>query len=345
MRSLTTLAILLGSVVCASATTSFSGASNFYAYALPESERTSLLSNMQSAGMKVLRTFVQGVDASQKNSSNIYVPDVEPITIGIYNDTILDAIDQLMVEANSYGIKLLISMYDKNTLAAGGVYNTKYTEEGFYTSSDALVDYNKRITHILNIHNNSLLGDQPWSELSDYIIGYDVMNEPMINQNAPFFEDNLSWVCNVAKQIRGNVGDPNQLIFSGGNSAGVSVQSAFFASSCAIDVVAIHDYTDGYDSYLPAAIKAAQAAGKKLIIEEWGSSAGSTRAANLASNVQKINSYGVPWVYWELITNADPGQDQDYEIDVGGTDWSTFEPLSKTTSSVTSAFDFSASLP
>ncbi|KZP08273.1 glycoside hydrolase family 5 protein [Athelia psychrophila] len=297
MRSLTSLAILLGSVVCASATTSFSGASNFYAYALPESERTSLLSNMQSAGMKVLRTFVQGVGASQKSSSNIYVPDVEPITIGIYNDTILDAIDQLMVEANSYGIKLLISMYDKNTLAAGGVYNTKYTEEGFYTSSDALVDYNERITHILNIHKNSLLGDQPWSELSDYIIGYDVMNE------------------------------------------------AFFASSCAIDVVAIHDYTDGYDSYLPAAIKAAQAAGKKLIIEEWGSSAGSTRAANLASNVQKINSYGVPWVYWELITNADPGQDQDYEIDVGGTDWSTFEPLSKTTSSVTSAFDFSASLP
>lgn len=118
------------------------------------------------------------------------------------------------MEANSYGIKLLISLYDKNTLAAGGVCkfliclyspglsrtepvaldNAKYTEEGFYTSSAALNDYNQvrhelqriqqcclhglqRITHILNIHKNSLLGNQPWSDLSEYIIGYDVMNE------------------------------------------------------------------------------------------------------------------------------------------------------------------------
>ncbi|KAF7978981.1 hypothetical protein HWV62_44237 [Athelia sp. TMB] len=253
--------------------------------------------------MKVLRTFVQGVGTNQKNSDNIYVPDVEPNAIGTYDDTILNAIDQLMVEANSYGIKLLIAMYDKNTLAAGGVYNA-----------------------------------------NEYIIGYDVMNEPMINQGAGFFEDNLGWVCNVAKQIRGNVGDPNQLIFTGGNSASVSVQSAFFASSCPIDVVAIHDYTDGYDSYLPSAVSAAKAAGKKLIVEEWGSLVGSGRTANLDSNVQKINSYGVPWVYWELITNTDPGQGQDYEINVGGTDWSTIEGLAKSTASVTGAFDFSASL-
>lgn len=69
-----------------------------------------------------------------------------------------------------------------------------------------------------------------------------------------------------------------------------------------------------YDSFMPGAISDAQAAGKKLIIEEWGSLVGSGRTANLESNIQKINSYQVPWLYWELITNPDPGEGQDYEV-------------------------------
>ena len=86
----------------------------------------------------------------------------------------------------------------------------------------------------------------------------------------------------------------NQLIFTGGGSAAASVQGYFFSSNCpAIDVVAIHDYNDDYDSFMPSAISQAQAAGKKLVIEEWGSLYGSGRDANLASNIQKINSYGV----------------------------------------------------
>jgi mannan endo-1,4-beta-mannosidase len=36
---------------------------------------------------------------------------------------------------------------------------------------------------------------------------------------------------------------------------------------------------------MPSAISQAQAAGKKLIIEEWGSLGGSGRTANLNSNV------------------------------------------------------------
>lgn len=43
----------------------------------------------------------------------------------------------------------------------------------------------------------------------------------------------------------------------------------------------------------PSAISAAKSAGKKLIVEEWGSLVGSGRDANLASNIQKMNKYGV----------------------------------------------------
>ncbi|KAJ4470209.1 glycoside hydrolase family 5 protein [Lentinula aciculospora] len=326
-----------------SAANSFSGANNYYAYALPEIDRITLLDGMQTAGMKVLRTWVSGQSAGQKGSDSIAVSDLEANGIGNYNDTILDLIDQLMVDAHARGIKLLIGVfkhipgYQNSWLKSGDIYGSTYGIEGFYTSTDAINAFNQRITHILNIHKNSLLGNQPWSELGGYIFGYEAQNE----------FDHLPWVCDCALQIRNNVGDNNQVIFTGGGSAASSVQSTFFSNSCAIDVVAVHDYNDDYDNFMSSAVSQAQAAGKKLLVEEWGSLApsGSARTANLESNVQKINNYKVPWFYWELITNADPGEGQDYEIEVNGADWNAISDLSETTAAITNAaFDFSASL-
>ncbi|KAJ6568629.1 glycoside hydrolase [Mycena capillaripes] len=300
---------------------------------------------MQAAGMKVLRTWVTGIGAGQKASNNIAVRDLEANGIGQYDDTVLNLIDQLMVDAHARGIKLLIGMHDKNALQAGDIYGSTFGVDGFYTNPTAINAFNQRITHILNIHKNSLLGNQPWSELGAYVFGWEPQNEPMIFDQS-FYLAHLSWICNSAQQIRSNTGDRNQLIFTGGGSGSASVQPTFFGSSCtAIDVVAIHEYTDGYDGYMPSAISQAQAAGKKLIIEEWGSLVGSGRTANLNSNVQKINSRKVPWLYWELISNADPHQGEDYEIQVNGADWSTISSASLSTAALTGApFDFSASL-
>ncbi|KAJ7874393.1 glycoside hydrolase family 5 protein [Mycena leptocephala] len=327
------------------AANSFAGANNYYIYALPTADRIAILNGMQAAGMKVLRTWVTGVGAGQKASNNIAVRDLEANGIGNYDDTVLNLIDQLMVDAHARGIKLLIGMHDKNALQAGDIYGSTYGIDGFYTNAVAINAFNQRITHILNIHKNSLLGNQPWSELGAYIFGWEPQNEPMIFDQS-FYLAHLSWICDAAQQIRNNTGDRNQLIFTGGGSAAASVQPTFFGSSCtAIDVVAIHDYTDGYDSYLPSAISQAQAVGKKLIIQEWGSLVGSGRTANLNSNVQKINSRKVPWLYWELISNADPHQGEDYEIQVNGADWGTISSASQSTAALTSApFDFSASL-
>ncbi|KAJ7617906.1 glycoside hydrolase family 5 protein [Roridomyces roridus] len=341
MKFLLLLAALIQSTWAAN---SFAGSNNYYAWALPDADRAALLDGMQAAGMKVLRTWVTGLGAGQKGSDSVAVPDLEANGIGNYDDTVLNRIDQLMVDAHARGIKLLIGMHDVNALEGGDIYGSTYGTEGFYTNSAAINNFNQRITHILNGHKNALLGNQPWSDLSAYIFGLEPQNEPMIFDQS-FYTSHLSWICNAALQIRNNVGDKNQLIFTGGGSAAASVQSAFFSSSCAIDVVAIHDYTDGYDSYMPSAISQAKAAGKKLLVEEWGSLVGSGRTANLDSNVQKINNYQVPWLYWQLITNADPHQGEDYEIDVGGTDWSTIEGLAQSTGQLTSApFDFSASL-
>jgi len=45
----------------------------------------------------VLRVFVNGVTAGQKSSSNIAIPDLEAKGFAQWDDTILNAIDQLMV--------------------------------------------------------------------------------------------------------------------------------------------------------------------------------------------------------------------------------------------------------
>jgi hypothetical protein len=61
-----------------------------------------------------------------------------------------------------------------------------------------------------------------------------------------------------------------------------------------------------WDDFLGTAVTNAQNAGKKLIVEEWGSEFSSndgSRVANLQNNVQKMNEHGVSWIYWELITN------------------------------------------
>ena len=115
----------------------------------------------------------------------------------------------------------------------------------------------------------------------------------------------------------------------------------------------------------PAAVTAAQDAGKKVIIEEWGSLYGSGRDANITNTVQKINNYGVrlslspfsplsrsltrtfqvPWFYCELITNVDDHQGtQDYEIEVNGADWSNLVSGVQSTSATKAAFDFSGAL-
>ncbi|KAJ7903193.1 glycoside hydrolase superfamily [Mycena leptocephala] len=304
------LAALIPSTLAAN---SFSGANNYFIYALPTADRIAILDGMQAVGMKVLRTWVNGFTTGQKAGKNIAVQDLEADGIGKYDDTVLDLIDQLMVEAHARGIKLLIGMHSHNALQTGDIYKSIFGVEGFYTNPSA----------------------------------------PMLFSQS-FYLEHLSWICNAAEQIRNNTGDRNQLIFTGGGAAAASIQPTFFGSSCkAIDVVAVHDYTEcvvitllpEYDSYLPSAISQAQGAGKKLIVEEWGSLVGSGRTANLNSNVQKINSHKVPWLYWELISNPDPHHDEDYEIEVNGPDWSTISSAAKATAAITDApFDFSASL-
>ncbi|KAJ7160592.1 glycoside hydrolase family 5 protein [Mycena crocata] len=337
--------LLLGTTFSTSlAANSWAGANNYYAYSLPDADRHALLDGMKAAGMKVLRTWVSGHAAGQKGSNNKQVPDLEEGGIGKYDETVLNQIDQLMVDAHDRGIKLLISMYDQNALTLKDIYWKTFGKNEFYTDSAAVTAFYNRIKFILSTHKNKLLNNQPWSALSTHIFGLEAQNEPMIFDK-DLYKNNLHWICNASAIIRDNVPDKKQLIFNGGGKGNESVQALFFDPSCSgVDVIAVHDYSLDYSDFMPQAIKDAQAANKMIIVEEWGSLVGSDRAGNLAANIKAINGLGVPWLYWQLITNPDPHQGDDYEIQVKGTDWDTISDAAVAAAGVDGPFDFSAAL-
>ena len=49
-------------------------------------------------------------------------PGLEDTGIGKYDPTVLNKMDEFMVEAHKYGIKLMISMHSFNSLSAGDAY-------------------------------------------------------------------------------------------------------------------------------------------------------------------------------------------------------------------------------
>ncbi|CCM01292.1 uncharacterized protein FIBRA_03341 [Fibroporia radiculosa] len=365
LRTLTTFSLLLVGfrAAGAQAANSFAGSNLYYAAGLYDDDRTTLLEGLQSAGMKVLRVWLDGQSETQKGTNISPFPDLEPTQIcdgvaSCYNDTVLERLDDFMVAANSYGIKLLIDMHSYNALAAGDVYGAAYGIEDFYTDSDAQSAFDQRLIHVVN-HVHTTLG-QPWKELNDYIFGFEAENEAMIGDGQTFIEDHQQWQCDRATTIKGQLGgNSGILVMTGGESWMAESVQPDFLSCDALDVISIHAYGTGdYDtSSIESYVSQAQSAGKMLIMEEWGACyfntsnndcptgaplASDTRNANIKQWAGTITAAGLPWLYWEVIPNADPHWGSDYEIGlVDDPSWSTLQDVAQAALGATAAFDFS----
>lgn len=165
-----------------------------------------------------------------------------------------------------------------------------------------------------------------------------------------------------------------------------SIFPAYFSCD-ALDMIAIHAYGIGdldTQKLAPYVTQAVQA-GKKLIMEEWGmcywtsenndcpvtSSPldSSTRDSNIKTYGNNIAQAGVPWMYWQMIPNADPHYSYDYEVSVkflrnqdtdqssmltdvcdekvgiNDVNWDALKAAAQSALSVPSQFDFSKYLP
>lgn len=67
-------------------------------------DRLDVLDAVQAAGLKVIRIFISYTDADNKRSGSVLMPDIEPEEVGKFDDTQLEAIDQLMVDAHARGM-------------------------------------------------------------------------------------------------------------------------------------------------------------------------------------------------------------------------------------------------
>ncbi|KAH9846610.1 glycoside hydrolase [Lenzites betulinus] len=367
MRALALLSVFLSCALhLTAAANTFAGSNLYYAAGLRADTRTTLLSRLQSAGMKVLRVWLDGQSFTQKGTDIDPFPDLEPNTIcngdaSCYNDTVLDRLDDFMIDAQAHGIKLIITMHSFNALQAGDVYGAEFGTGFFYEQEAPQEAFDARLVHVLN-HVHTTLG-KPWKELNEYIFGFEAENEAMIGKGQDYIQQHQQWQCDRAKTIRGQLGDNSGiLVMTGGESfLTESVQSDWLTCD-ALDVISIHAYGVGdlTTSALTPFVQQAQNAGKKLIVEEWGACFFDTenndcpngdalstdaRNSNIESFANAITAAGLAWLYWEVIPNADPHNGFDYEIGIGDLSWSTLQSVAQAALEAPGAFDFSEFLP
>ena len=123
-------------------------------------------------------------------------PSLEPSAIGTYDDTMLNLLDDVMVTAASYGIKLLISCHSFNAPSAGDVYGATYGTEGFYTSSTANGQFENRLWHIL--YHAKPSNGKAWKDCSEYIFAFEAQREAMsVDSTGSFAAANASWQCTM----------------------------------------------------------------------------------------------------------------------------------------------------
>lgn len=142
-----------------------------------------VLDQLKLAGFSTVRIFLTYVYANNKGSPSIAMNDVEPTTPGVYDDTILNAVDQLMVECKARGLKLVIALHDRYALGfwSTDAYALTYgiVPKGssgaqrisdattFYKSNTVMAMFDKRIRHIMQ-HKNQKTG-LTWAQSDDYI--------------------------------------------------------------------------------------------------------------------------------------------------------------------------------
>ncbi len=280
------------------------------------------------------------------------------------------------MKAHQYGIKLLISIHSYNTLAANNDFYGKWYGIGdFYTDANAISYFKQRIAHVMS-HVNPNTG-LTWAQSSDYIFAFEAQNEAMHDQviilpitcwfmymvKTNSHQANPSalqtWQCTMAEAIKSNLnGNTGILVTTGGGAwLANSLLPGYFTCD-ALDILAIHAYatSDFQTSSLQPWVSKAQSAGKKLIMEEWGScyttasnnncNGGSplnsgTRGNNIKQWASEITAAGIPWFYWQILPNADPHQDWDYEVGINDTNWDSLQSAGLAAGQATAAFDFS----
>ncbi|KAI3575562.1 glycoside hydrolase superfamily [Fusarium oxysporum f. sp. albedinis] len=301
---------------------SFAGVNSFFLHAFKQQDRLDVLDAIQDANLKVLRIFISPTGQNFKNTGSIAMPDIEPQTVGVWDDTQLRAIDQLMVEAQARGIKLTIAIHDRYQLGCWGsdAYVSKYklpavdcntqpasanNVEFWYSDKNCISDFQNRIRHVLEHKNTLISGSPAWKDLNSHIFAFNIQNEGQghLNNNIP---PHPSWWCDRAGFMRGIMGSSKVLISTGGGNEFPNSDVAENWACKALDLVTIHSYmgVNEFKNKGPVALQHAKSANKLMLFEEFGAT---------GSNV--FNGLGVPWMPWQISKPGNKANDYEFWTD------------------------------
>jgi mannan endo-1,4-beta-mannosidase len=260
--------------------------------------------------------IVTNVDAGCLKGSTIAnsVPPFES-TVGVYNTAVLAALDDTLKLLYDNGMKAIISPHNANTLtgdAGCDAYCQKYNgASSFYSSSEAKTDYDNRLNEMLNYQSPNF--GQAWKDLDQVIMAFDLQNEPLIKQLDKLNgNDPDDWLCGRAGVLRSILGSSNIKVATGGIGGSHYCCDHEFntlekAMQCsAIDIISMHGYmskASDWAYYITGdkeVLSGARAAGKNIMMEEWGVSV--DYQDSFDTQVQVFNDAGVPWV-------SKPGRD------------------------------------
>ncbi|KAI8612029.1 glycoside hydrolase superfamily [Chytriomyces sp. MP71] len=297
-------------------TPSFAGANSYILHSFHPSTRDQTIKDLAMAGVKVVRIFLKRTWAGEKyGSDNLSMDDIENDHVGVYNDTMLNAIDELMFVASQHGIKLLLCMHDRYNLDAtfdlDGYFND-FVEGGtlelFYSNPAAQSAFDKRLEHIVN-HVNPLMGGRKWRDIPEGIYAFEIENEAQGEGKTSLnVYSNPQWWCQRATALRQGALKTSFIPISsgGGKDFSTSMRDEMFACD-ALDIITLHSYTGSLDevsSSLSSAFQKAQEHKKMILYEEFGSA--SDKGGWLSQVGGVANSLHVPFMVWEVLQTASP---------------------------------------
>ncbi|CAN9123364.1 unnamed protein product [Alternaria alternata] len=200
-------------------------------------------------------------------------------------------------------------------LWACDAYCQKYTDAStFYSSTEAKADYDKRLEKILNYQSPNF--GEAWKSLNQVIMAFDLQNEPLIKQLDKLNNnDPDDWLCGRAGVMRNALGSSDIKIATGGIGGSHYCCDHEFntlekAMQCdAIDIISMHGYmskASDWAYYITGdkeVLSGARAAGKNIMMEEWGVS--TDFQDSFDTQAQIFNDAGVPWLYWQFVPGLD----------------------------------------
>ncbi|KAG7409852.1 hypothetical protein Forpe1208_v011078 [Fusarium oxysporum f. sp. rapae] len=304
---------------------SWSGTNNYFLQGMSDSAQDAYIQTLSSYNTKVVRLWVnQASKGCQKGSQIVRdIPQLET-TIGQYNKVTLDEIDKLLVKLSDKNIKAIISPHDANSLIGDyrkDAYWARWGSGYFYEKQDAFDAYDARLSYILNYKGT--YSGKVWKNWPHAIFSFNLQNEPMTPGPSNCKNgDPSGWACGRATFMRNASLDSHILISTGGLGGDFSHGCTFLpaVTQCkAIDAISVHRYASvpgKWSANLPNWLN--QANGKKVYLEEWGvDSQKYDQKSAFVSEVNDMNSAGLPNLYWQLLPPSSGGCSYNPKNDAG----------------------------